>query len=152
MAVDLMSHWLARVARSPVGGNVVGVDSTLWFDLLAFFTLLAVVIHGWIFKVRRVVVLCHPRFLSPRPNRIVLRPLARTQKRRLQSVLSVVRPSAVSLTRSSSRSTRRSISSLDESSGSTTRSPWLDSRSVVSAHNYPLLTRSCWPPSRSSPD
>ncbi len=68
MAADMMIHWLALVARSPVGRNVVGVDSTLWFDLLALFTLLAVVVHGRIFKVRRVVVLCHPRFLSLWPN------------------------------------------------------------------------------------
>jgi hypothetical protein len=61
MVVDLKSHRLARVAWSPVGRNVVGVDSTLWFDLLALFTPLAMVAHGRIFKVRRVVVLCHPR-------------------------------------------------------------------------------------------
>ena len=72
MAADTMIHLLALVARPPVRWNVVGVDSTLWFDILALFTLLAVVVYGRIFKVRRVVVLCHPRFLSPKPNRIVL--------------------------------------------------------------------------------
>jgi len=72
MAADLMIHWLARFTWSPVGRNVIGVDSTRWLDFLALFTLLAVVVHGRIFKVRRVVVLCHPRFLSPKPNRIVL--------------------------------------------------------------------------------
>jgi hypothetical protein len=72
MAADMMIHWLARVARSPVGRNVVSVDSTPWLDPLALFTLLAVVVDGRIFKVRRVVVLCHPRVLSPKPDRIVL--------------------------------------------------------------------------------
>jgi len=72
MAADLMIHRLARIAWSPVGRNIVGVDSTPWFDLLALFTLLAVVVHGRIFKVRRVVVLRHPCFLSLGPNGIVL--------------------------------------------------------------------------------
>jgi hypothetical protein len=71
MAADMMVHWLARIAWSPVGRNVVGVDSTPWLDPLALFTLLAVVEHGRIFKVRRVVVLRHRCFLSPKPNRIV---------------------------------------------------------------------------------
>jgi hypothetical protein len=72
MAADMMVHWLARVAWSPVGRNVIGVDSTPWLDPLALFTLLAVVVHGRIFKVRRVVVLCHPRFLSLGPNGMIL--------------------------------------------------------------------------------
>jgi len=53
MAADMKIHWLARVAWSSVGRNVVGVDSTLWFDFLVLFTLLAVVVHGRIFKVRQ---------------------------------------------------------------------------------------------------
>jgi hypothetical protein len=72
MAAVTMIHQLALVARSPVRWNVVGIDSAFWFDLLAPFTLLAVVVHGRIFKVRRVVVLCHPCFLSLGPNGIIL--------------------------------------------------------------------------------
>ena len=39
---------------------------------LTFLTLLAEMVDGWIFKARRVVVLCHPRLPSPEPNGIIL--------------------------------------------------------------------------------
>jgi len=69
---DIMNDRSAHLARSPVRRKVVGIDSGLRLDLLALLTLLAVVVHGRIFKARRVVVLGHPRFLSPKSIRILL--------------------------------------------------------------------------------
>ena len=72
MGDDVMNDRSAHFARSPVRRKVVGIDSDLRLDLLALLTLLAVVVHGRIFKARRVVVLGHPSFLSPNLTRILL--------------------------------------------------------------------------------
>jgi hypothetical protein len=50
----------AHFAKSTVRRKVVGIDSALRLDFLALFTLRAVVVHGRIFKARRVAVLGHP--------------------------------------------------------------------------------------------
>jgi hypothetical protein len=64
----------AHFAKSTVRRKVVGIDSALRLDFLALFTLLAVVVHGRIFKARRVAVLGHHYFLSPTSFRTLLWP------------------------------------------------------------------------------
>jgi hypothetical protein len=62
---------LAQVAKASVRRAVVSIDPVLRFDFLAFFTMLAEMVDGWIFKARRVVVLCHLRCLSQESIRII---------------------------------------------------------------------------------
>jgi len=72
IAGDTLIDRSADFTWSPVARKVVGIDSAIRLNFLTLFALLAVVVNGRIFKVRRVVVLGHPCFLSPMSIRMLL--------------------------------------------------------------------------------
>lgn len=80
MGNDTMIDRSAHFAKSPVGRKVVSIDSALRLDFLALFTLVAEVVHGRIFKARRVVVLGHPASFHQRQVGYYFDRVARTTK------------------------------------------------------------------------